>query len=104
MRLQKTKTRHLSLEFTKRKKKFRQSVQRISVQSLPVTSCCPANPTGTMPRLFIAVAQAAGSVTAILSCEVSREMVPKPSAAAEEEEEAEFQLLCKRNKNRKLQS
>lgn len=49
---------------------------------LPVTSCCPASPTGTIPRLFIAVAQAVGSVTDMLSCVVSIAILPKPSAAA----------------------
>lgn len=53
-------------------------------ESLPDTSCCPGNPTGTMPKLFIAVAQAVGSVTDMLSWVVSRAMFPKPSAAAGE--------------------
>lgn len=53
-------------------------------EGLPDTSCCPGNPTGTMPKLFIAVAQAVGSVTDMLSWVVSRAMFPKPSAAAGE--------------------
>jgi hypothetical protein len=53
-------------------------------ERLPDTSCCPGNPTGTMPKLFIAVAQAVGSVTDMLSWVVSRAMLPKPSAAAGE--------------------
>lgn len=51
-------------------------------ESLPDTSCCPGNPTGTMPRLFMAVAQAVGSVTDMLSWVVSIAILPKPSAAA----------------------
>lgn len=58
-------------------------------ESLPDTSCCPGNPTGTMPKLFIAVAQAVGSVTDMLSCVVSRAMLPKPSAAAGETDSAQ---------------
>lgn len=56
-----------------------------SLKILPVTSCCPASPTGTIPRLFIAVAQAVGSVTDMLSCVVSIAILPKPSAAARKE-------------------
>lgn len=52
-------------------------------ESLPDTSCCPGNPTGTMPKLFMAVAQAVGSVTDMLSWVVSIVMLPKPSAAVE---------------------
>lgn len=53
-------------------------------ESLPDTSCCPGNPTGTMPKLFIAVAQAVGSVTDMLRWAVSRAILPKPSAAVGE--------------------
>lgn len=51
-------------------------------ESLPDTSCCPGNPTGTMPKLFMAVAQAVGSVTDMFSWVASIAMLPKPSAAA----------------------
>lgn len=61
--------------------KIHKTVQQIFAKALPVTSCCPVNPTGTIPRLFIAVAQADGSVTDMLNCVVSIAMFPKPSAA-----------------------
>lgn len=62
-----------------------QQTSLIEKKILPVTSCCPARPTGTIPRLFIAVAQAVGSVTDMFSCVVSIAILPKPSAAAGEE-------------------
>lgn len=64
---------------------FVQQTSLIQKKILPVTSCCPARPTGTIPRLFIAVAQAVGSVTDMFSCVVSIAILPKPSAAAGEE-------------------
>lgn len=55
---------------------------KLGTQMESDTSCCPGNPTGTMPKLFMAVAQAVGSVTDMLSWVVSIAKLPKPSAAA----------------------
>lgn len=65
-------------------------MRRRSANALPETSCCPLRLMGTMPRLFMAVAQAPWSFTtwswALRCCSGPRLLrllrLPIPSAAA----------------------
>lgn len=59
-------------------KRERHLVQ-VSAGNAPESICCPLRPTGTMPRLFMAVAQAPWSPTGTLRWFCS---APRPSAAA----------------------
>ena len=56
--------------------------QVLSGLQVPGSSCCPLTPTGRIPRLFMAVAQAPRSPRGTLRCFCSALSPPAPSAAA----------------------